>query len=342
MATYSKDLGIKLITTGDEAGTWGTSANSNFELFETAIVGHVTVTLAMAGSSGSPNNFQIVDFTASNARNRLVEFVDAADLGATAFVQINPNDAEGYWFVRNSLSGNRSILIFQGTYDAGRDFEVPAGADVVVRSTGTGATSYIYNVFNNLQVDSISPSSGLTLDGSLAMGGIIDMNGNKITDLGVPTVGTDAATKAYADAAGSIVYASGDQILWRPTIAPYTVPAGWSIVAQNNKALRIVSTAGALSSGGATAFSTVFGSSTTTGAHALTLAQIPSHSHTIRGGATSWVGTSTSSVSGSAAVQFPTVPASFTGTDAAGSGSTHTHTLSLDLQYYDMNIIQKT
>jgi hypothetical protein len=334
MATFS-NLGIKLISTGDEAGTWGTSANDNFELFDAAIVGYVEVTLPSAGSSGSPNNFQIVDFTASNARNRVVEFVDGGDLGATAYVQINPNDFEGYWFIRNSLSGSRSILIFQGTYDAGRDYEIPAGTDVVVRCTGTGSTSYVYNVLENLKVASIEAGT-ISTSGAISLNGAIDMNGNKVTDLGTPTAGTDAATKAYVDAAGSVVFASGNQILFRGS----STPSGWTIVAQNNKALRI--TSGTPGSGGATAFSTVFGSGKTTGAHALTLAQIPSHSHTIRGGATSFVGTSTSSISGSAAVSFPTVPASFTGTDAAGSGSTHTHTLSLDLQYYDMNLIQKT
>jgi hypothetical protein len=167
MATYT-NLGIKQITTGDESGTWGDSTNTNFDYFDTAIVGYVSVTLASAGSSGSPNTLNVADFAASNGRNRIVEFVDAGDLGGTAYVQITPNDFEGYYFIRNGLSGSRSILLFQGTYDAARDYEIPNGKDIVVRCSGGGSTSYIYNVLENLQVGNLSASS-LTASTALAL-----------------------------------------------------------------------------------------------------------------------------------------------------------------------------
>ncbi len=167
MATYT-NLGIKQITTGDESGTWGDSTNTNFDYFDTAIVGYVSVTLASAGSSGSPNTLNVADFAASNGRNRIVEFVDAGDLGGTAYVQITPNDFEGYYFIRNGLSGNRSILLFQGTYDAARDYEIPNGKNIVVRCSGGGSTSYIYNVLENLQVGNLSVSS-LTASTALAL-----------------------------------------------------------------------------------------------------------------------------------------------------------------------------
>ena len=34
MATHSNSLGIKLITTGDESGTWGDSSNTNFDIID--------------------------------------------------------------------------------------------------------------------------------------------------------------------------------------------------------------------------------------------------------------------------------------------------------------------
>jgi hypothetical protein len=36
MATYSNDLRLKEITTGDEDGTWGTSTNTNLSLIADA------------------------------------------------------------------------------------------------------------------------------------------------------------------------------------------------------------------------------------------------------------------------------------------------------------------
>ena len=37
MATYVNDLRLKEIATGDEAGTWGTSTNTNLELIGEAL-----------------------------------------------------------------------------------------------------------------------------------------------------------------------------------------------------------------------------------------------------------------------------------------------------------------
>jgi hypothetical protein len=67
----------------------------------------------------------------------------ARDLGATAYVQLTPNDAEKIIYIRNSLSGSRSVILFQGTYNASNDYEVPAGTTAVVyfdrRGCGRGS-----------------------------------------------------------------------------------------------------------------------------------------------------------------------------------------------------------
>ena len=43
MSTYSTNLGIELIGTGEQAGTWGNTTNSNLgTLIEQAISGYVT------------------------------------------------------------------------------------------------------------------------------------------------------------------------------------------------------------------------------------------------------------------------------------------------------------
>ena len=47
MSTYSTNLKIELIGTGEQVGTWGTTTNSNFSnVFEQSIVGRVTVNFA--------------------------------------------------------------------------------------------------------------------------------------------------------------------------------------------------------------------------------------------------------------------------------------------------------
>jgi hypothetical protein len=189
-STYTLNNGIELISTGEQSGTWGDTTNTNLSLVDAALDGQVTVTLPSAGSSGSPNDLPISDGATSNGRNRIVIFNDGSDLGATAYVQLTPNDAEKIIYVRNSLSGSRSIILFQGTYSASNDYEVPAGTTAVVFFDGAGSGAVAANVFNNAYFDSLRL-------GSVSVTAILDednMSSNSATALA-----TQQSIKSYVD-----------------------------------------------------------------------------------------------------------------------------------------------
>jgi hypothetical protein len=190
-STYTLNNGIELIGTGEQSGTWGDTTNTNLDLLDAALDGQVTITLGAAGSSGSPNALPITDGTASNGRNRMVVFADGADLGATAYVQLTPNDAEKIIYIRNSLSGSRSVILFQGTYNASNDYEVPAGTTAIVYFDGAGAGAVAANVFNNAYFD------GLRL-GSVSVTAILDED-NMASD-SATALATQQSIKAYVDA----------------------------------------------------------------------------------------------------------------------------------------------
>jgi hypothetical protein len=189
-STYTLNNGIELIGTGEQSGTWGDTTNTNLGLLDAALDGQVIITLGAAGSSGSPNALPITDGTASNGRNRMVVFADGADLGATAYVQLTPNDAEKIIYIRNSLSGSRSVILFQGTYNASNDYEVPAGTTAVVYFDGAGAGAVAANVFNNAYFD------GLRL-GSVSVTAILDED-NMASD-SATALATQQSIKAYVD-----------------------------------------------------------------------------------------------------------------------------------------------
>jgi len=154
-STYTVNLGIEKPATGEQSGTWGDTVNDNSNILDEAINGVVSITLAAAGSSGSPNQIAITNGASSTGRNKWIEFADGGDLGATAYVELIPNDAEKICFIRNSLAGSRSILLFQGTYNASNDLEIAAGTDVVVKFSGTGTGATVVNINANLKVDGI-------------------------------------------------------------------------------------------------------------------------------------------------------------------------------------------
>lgn len=182
MPTYT-NLGIKQITTGDEAGTWGTSTNTNFDYFDTAIVGYVSITLATAGTTGSPNTLNVADFSASNGRNRILGYTSATDLGATCYVQITPADFYGYYFVKNSLAGGRDLVIFQGTYNAGRAVTITNGEESIIRCDGA-ATPVVTRLLNDLQNNSLVTNSIIVAGTSSSNADVI-----KIGDGNTPYVG---------------------------------------------------------------------------------------------------------------------------------------------------------
>jgi hypothetical protein len=158
MPTYT-NLGIKKITTGDEAGTWGDSTNTNFDYFDSAIVGYVSVTMTNAYTSGAPYALNVADFAASNGRNRVIEFVGSP--GVDTYVKITPNDFVGYYFIRNSVVGGYSVFVFQtDSYDAAKDIEVPNGKDLIIRCDGAGSTAAVVSsVLDNPQFATVNATT---------------------------------------------------------------------------------------------------------------------------------------------------------------------------------------
>jgi hypothetical protein len=147
--------------------------------------------------------------------------------------------------------------------------------------------------------------------------------------------------------AGAIpaAFPSGTVMLFVQTSAP----TGWvKSTAHNNKALRVVS--GTAGSGGSVAFTTAFanqavsGTNGAIGATTLTIAQIPSHTHTITLPTEVLPGFGSYFTEGSDGRDQTNT------TDATGGGGSHTHTASaftgtainLAVQYVDVIICTKS
>ena len=81
MSTYSSDLKLELIATGDASGTWGTDTNNNLNLIQQAVAGYQAidvasgdVTLAMTNKTISNGRNMTLEFTGTLAGNRIVNF----------------------------------------------------------------------------------------------------------------------------------------------------------------------------------------------------------------------------------------------------------------------------
>jgi hypothetical protein len=247
-STYTTNLGIEKIATGEQSGTWGNTTNTNLDILDQSIDGIISITLVSAGSSGSPNSLPITDGAVSNGRNKFIEFVDGGDLGATAYVQLTPNDSEKIVHIRNSLSASRSIIVFQGTYNASNDYEILNGEDVLLKFDGAGAGAVVSQVFANLALPSVNIDGG-TIDGAV-IGGASAAAGSFTTlsasspisaadgSASTPSVTNtgDTNTGIFFPAADTVGVAVGGTEIWRygsnPTTAKNLIMNGSMTVAQ--------------------------------------------------------------------------------------------------------------
>lgn len=206
---------------------------------------------------------------------------------------------------------------------------VNAAAATIVGTIGTGtwqgtAVAEAYIADNSITLAKMAHGTDgnlITYDAAGAPAAVVTGSSGQVLTSGGAGVAPTFAT-------GAASFPSGTKMLFQQTAAP----TGWTKeTTHNDKALRVVT--GSVSSGGATAFGTVFGSSKVSGAHTLTTGEIPSHTHTYN------VASGSGSGSGYQAASLR-ADASYT-SGAAGSGGSHTHTLSLDLHYVDFIIASK-
>ena len=194
VSTYTTNTGIEKPATGDRSGTWGTMTNTNMDLIDQSLDGFISITAAATGSTGSPNTLPVTDGSVSNGRNRIIHIVDGGDLGGTVYYQVTPNDAEKWFWIKNGLSASRAILLFQGTYNASNDLEIPNGKTCLVRCDGGGTGAVVSYVTADSQVTGSLAVDNLLLDGntlsSTDSNGAINLtpNGTGDVNLGADTV----------------------------------------------------------------------------------------------------------------------------------------------------------
>lgn len=138
-STYSTNLKIELIGTGEQVGTWGATTNDNFSnVFEQAIVGR--------GTANFPSDANLtLTFTNSvasqTARNLYLNATSSVSLTATRDLVV-PTINKTY-IVENNTTGSQSIRV---KTSAGTGITIPNGVKAFLYVNGTdvvGAFDYL-------------------------------------------------------------------------------------------------------------------------------------------------------------------------------------------------------
>ena len=104
MASTYTPLGVELMATGENAGTWGTKTNTNLQLFEQLTGGFSQVSIAGGAQTTA---LTVVDGnTTGTAQYRMIEFTGT--ITGNQIVTI-PLDVETFYFLRNSTTGSFTV-----------------------------------------------------------------------------------------------------------------------------------------------------------------------------------------------------------------------------------------
>ena len=233
-STYSSNLNLELITTGEKAGTWGTITNTNLQQLEQAASGYVSVNV---GSSDTA--LAISQGATSNGKNLYIKLTGT--LAANRSVTV-PDTFERVYIVEDGTGRSNSNYTLTFKTVSGTGVVLPPGSTSLIYSDGTNVNKGLikkgyYTVpanytavdgdqlFVNTSATGINASATITLPASPSVGDevtIIDSgnfaasnnitvnrNGSPINgDTSNLTVNTNSAafTLVYANAARGWVY----------------------------------------------------------------------------------------------------------------------------------------
>jgi len=115
MASTYTPLGVELMATGENAGTWGTKTNKNLEIFEQVSGGFATVAVNGTGNT----NLTITDGnTGANGATRVLILTGTITGNITVSI---PLDVENFYMIKNSTTGAYTVE-FQYVSGSGTSF----------------------------------------------------------------------------------------------------------------------------------------------------------------------------------------------------------------------------
>ena len=186
-STFSTDLALELVATGEKAGLWGTITNTNLQVLQQSTSGVVDVAM----TSGSDVTLLLSDGATSNGKNIYLKLtgtmtgnnsliIPASTTGGTATRLYVIQDAT------DRTTANKYTLSIK-TAGSSNPIAVPVGATMLIHSNGTDArldilqkgnfaitsssiTAYTAVAGDNLLIDTAAAQVTITLPASPSMG----------------------------------------------------------------------------------------------------------------------------------------------------------------------------
>ena len=160
-STYTANSGIEKPGSGEQAGTWGTTTNTNFDIIDRVLNGVGSITL-----SGTTHTLTTTDGTLSEGHYQVL--VLGGSPSGTNTITVSPNDQDKVYLVKND--SGQTATFSQGS---GANASVADGETAWIFADGAGSGAAVTKAVFNPE---------LANDSSPQLGGMLDVNGNAIGD----------------------------------------------------------------------------------------------------------------------------------------------------------------
>ena len=131
-SSYSSDIKLELITTGEKAGTWGTITNTNLQILEQAAYGYLSLDVGSADVALALSNG-----ATSNGKNLYYKLTGTLTANRTVTM---PDSAERVFIVEDATARSSSNYTLTVKTVSGTGLALPIGSTTVLYSDGTNIT----------------------------------------------------------------------------------------------------------------------------------------------------------------------------------------------------------
>jgi hypothetical protein len=196
-SSYSTDLKLELMVTGENSGTWGDKTNSNLNLLQQAIAGYQAIALTSTNTTLAMSNATI-----SDARNAVIKFTGTIAANTTVFVD---SGIEKTYTIENATVGAFTLALNQ-----------VGGASVIWAATDKSVKQIYLNGTDAVDTGLISATGVATLTNKTLTSPIIneidDNEGNELVIFSKTTsaVNEFTITNAITGTAPEISATGGD------------------------------------------------------------------------------------------------------------------------------------
>ena len=168
-STYSRNLRLELMATGEQPGTWGETTNINLQAIDDTMDGFHSQPIGQGGMTISTDNAPAM----SAGRSRILEFNgDVGGPSGGATITIAPNDAEKWYFVRNVTNG--PITFQQGS---GASYRLEGGSSAVIHCSGSGSEASVFGTLSSIQYDTLLVTGTATIKGAVTLESTLSVTG---------------------------------------------------------------------------------------------------------------------------------------------------------------------